>query len=66
LTICGCTAIKQLPELPQNLTILRLEGCSSLRQLPDLSRSKLEYNMSLEGCTALKEMRVGGIKVRLP
>jgi hypothetical protein len=65
LRLEDCLLVEQLPDLPTTLKTLFLTGCSSLRQLPDLSKCQLQHPSSVKGCTALREMRVGGNTVRL-
>jgi hypothetical protein len=60
----NCTAIEQLPELPLAVRLFSCQGCSSLQQLPDLSKCRVQ-KVSVVGCDALKEMRVGGCTVHL-
>lgn len=55
----NCRVLEQLPALPATLINFQCEGCSTLRQLPDLSQCQVQ-RVSLKGCSALKEVRVGG------
>ncbi|XP_042502261.1 disease resistance protein RPV1-like isoform X1 [Macadamia integrifolia] len=57
LLLQGCTKLESLPELPSNLSFLKVVDCISLQKLPDLSSLKKLRTLSLRNCKKLEEIR---------